>query len=353
VSTTRQLLDYCLTTARLSFPKGGAPIYTLSDKLKSKVTDLNQLITEKYKEVLSIDRRDLRSFIETHIGQIKSLEKLDLVSLNGYQNKGGILGVDGSNNKIGGAYPHFVEAYQALAKSTCYKDMPIVLADIYSPLYPEKEESPLKNREAIIDEKKNIRLASLEVEAALEAINQFKPYAILMDGGLIRYNIYAYDKWMELRELCEERGILLVGVIKDIKTSIIGNKMKEINPGLGDSFYDREILFGKLKYGEMINIRDEVNKKLPEGYSSAFIRTSLAPTPIGMDIINSQKDYMEEMARLIFTLTPENSRGVPLWLDIVDKEVKISDEIMKALLERYMDRDIYERFFISERDKRN
>ncbi len=59
------------------------------------------------------------------------------------------------------------------------------------------------------------------------------------------------------------------------------------------------------------------------------------------------------MARLVFTLTPENSRGVPpLWLDIVDKEVKISDEIMRGLMERYMDRGIYERFFVSERDKR-
>lgn len=328
-------------------------IYSLSDKLKSKVTDLNQLIKEKYTEVLSIEKKDLRDFIQNHIGQIKKLEKLDMDSLNFYQEKGGIVGVDGSNNKIGGAYPHFVEAYQALAKSTCHKDKPVLLADIYSPLYPEREENPLENRESIIDEKKNIRLASLEVQAALEAIKEFKPYALLMDGGLIRYNIYAYDKWMELRELCQEKGIILVGVIKDIKTSIIGDKMREINPRIKDSFYDREVLFGQLNYGEMIKIRDEVNKKDPEGYSSAFIRSSLAPTVIGMDIIHSQKEFMEEMARLIFTLTPENSRGVPLWLDIVDKEVKISDEIMKALLETYMDREIYERFFISERDKRN
>lgn len=72
-----------------------------------------------------------------------------------------------------------------------------------------------------------------------------------------------------------------------------------------------------------------------------------------MDILDTQREYLEEMARLVFTLTPENSRGVPLWLDIVDKEVKISDDILRALMELYMDRGIYERFFISERDKRN
>ena len=82
------------------------------------------------------------------------------------------------------------------------------------------------------------------------------------------------------------------------------------------------------------------------------MRSSQSPTVIGMDIIDSQKPYLEEMSRLIFTLTPENSRGVPLWLDLVDKEVQISDAIMKNLLERYLDRDIYERFFVSERARR-
>ena len=48
-----------------------------------------------------------------------------------------------------------------------------------------------------------------------------------------------------------------------------------------------------------------------------------------------------------------SSRGVPLWLDIVDKDVKITDEILTTLLEEYLDRDVYERFFISERDKRS
>lgn len=328
-------------------------MYSLSNQLKSKVTNLNDLLKEKYESILDLNREDLRKFINTHIGEIKKMDKLDNGHLALYESKGGIVGVDGSNNKIGGAYPHFVEAYQALAKSTTHKDQPVILADIYSPLYPEQEESPLEGEERVIEDKRNIKLSTIEVEAALASIERFKPYAILMDGGLIRYNIYAADKWIELRQRCEEEGIILVGVIKDIKTSIIGDTMKKINPSIDECFYDRELLFGQLDYGEMILIRDEVNKKEPEGYSSVFLRSSLAPSIIGMDIIDSQREYMEDMARLVFTLTPENSRGVPLWLDIVDKEVKISDEIMKALMERYMDRGIYERFFVSERDKRS
>src|SRR5699024_7386286 len=133
---------------------------------------------------------------------------------------------------------------------------------------------------------------------------------------------------------------------KDIKTSTIGDQLRENYPDIGESFYDREMLFGLLDYGEIILIEDEVNKKKPEGYSSVFLRSALSPAVIGMDIIDSQKEYIKEMANLVFTLTPENSRGVPLWLDIVDKEVKISDELMKNLMEEYMDRSIYERFFV-------
>ncbi|MFY9213178.1 MAG: single-stranded DNA endonuclease, partial [Tissierellaceae bacterium] len=92
---------------------------------------------------------------------------------------------------------------------------------------------------------------------------------------------------------------------------------------------------------------------LARGYASVFLRSSLAPSVIGMDIIDSQREHIQEMARLVFTLTPENSRGVPLWLDIVDKEVLISDDIMRSMMEEYLDRDLYERFFVSERDKRS
>lgn len=328
-------------------------IYSLDNKLKEKFLDLNYSIKNRYKDLIDLSREDIRDFISKNIGEIKALEKLGKQDLEVYQEKGGILGVDGSTNKLGGSYPHFIEAYQALGKSTLYRDRPTIITHIFSPLSPEKGENPLENDEKVMTEQRNIRLSTLEVQVAIESIKSFKPYAILMDGGLIRYNIYAYEKWMELRKLCEEHGIILVGVIKDIKTSIIGDRLLNKGSDEGVSFYDRELLFGNLSYKEAIFIRDQVNKKDPEGYSSMFLRSSLAPTVIGMDIIDSQKEYMEEMGRLVLTLTPENSRGVPLWLDIVDKEVKISDQIMKALVEQYMDRDIYERFFISERDKRN
>lgn len=327
-------------------------IYTIHKELKDKISNLNEFIQDKYKEVFSLERNTLRGFIKEHIGPIKPMKKLENKHLALYEAKGGIVGVDGSTNRMGGAYPHFVDVFQGLAKSTIIKNEPIFKADIYSPLFSEKEENLLEEDEKNIADKRNRMLASIEVEVALESAKKFKPYAILMDGSLIRYNISSYDLWINLREECEKNGILLVGVIKDIKTSIIGDKLGEIYANMKIDAYDRELLFGQLEYGEMIIISDEVNKKKKEGYSSVFMRSSLAPTVIGMDIIDSQKEHLEEMSSLVFTLTPENSRGVPLWLDMVDKEVQISDAIMKGLMERYMDRDIYERFFVSERAKR-
>ncbi|WP_326828294.1 DNA double-strand break repair nuclease NurA [Tissierella pigra] len=315
--------------------------------------NLNNSMEERYREVLSIDKLFLRRFIEEYIGKITSLKKLDNKYLALYEAKGGIVGVDGSTNRMGGAYPHFVDIFQGLAKSTIINNKAIFKSDLYTPLFSEKENNILAEDEKEIAEQRNKLLANIEVEVALEAVRKYKPYAILMDGSLIRYNIYSYDSWINLRDECENQGVLLVGVIKDIKTSIIGDKLKEVYSNINVEVYDRELLFGQLQYGEMIIINDEVNKKNKEGYSSIFMRSSLQPTVIGMDIIDSQKEYLEEMGRLVFTLTPENSRGVPLWLDIVDKEVQISDAIMKGLMERYMNRDLYERFFVSERAKRN
>lgn len=327
-------------------------MYSINDELKDRITELSQQLENKYKDIFGEDKGELRKFISMNVGEIKQLENLQPISLENLHKRGGIVGVDGSNNKVGGAYPHFVEVYQSLAKSTIRKHEPLFKSDIYSPLILEQDTNPLEEKQDMIEEKRNIKLATLEVEAALESIGKFQPYVIMMDGGLIRYNIYANDKWMELRGICEEKGIILLGVIKDIKTKIIGDILSETEPSLKGDFYDRELLFGVLNYGEIILIKDTANRKEPEGYASAFIRSSMQPSVIGMDIIDSQREHMEEMARLIFTLTPENSRGVPLWLDIVDKEVKISDAMMKGLLERYMDKGIYDRFFVSEREKR-
>ena len=325
----------------------------INEGLKDKVTYLNKVLLDKYKDVLSLDRSFFRKFIGENVGPITKLEKLTKEELSYCAERGGILGVDGSNNRMGGAYPHFVEIYQGLAKSTIYKDKPIYKTDFYTPLYIEREDSPLEDGMEGEESIRKRKLSTIEVEAALEGIRELKPYAVIMDGSLIRYDIECFAKWMELRRECEEKDIILIGVIKDIKTSIIGDLLIEDKSlEVKECFYDRELLYGLLGYGEIIPIYGEVTKKTAEGFSSLFMRSSQAPTVIGMDILDSQKSHLEEMARLVLSLTPEDGRGVPLWIDIVDSEVKIPDQMIRGLLESYLDREILEMFFISERDKR-
>ena len=335
-------------------PIRGEKMYNINEELKDKIVYLNQILLDKYKELLSLDKKFIRNFIEENVGPIKKIVKLTADELACYSEKGGILGVDGSNNRMGGAYPHFVEVYQGLAKSTIYRDKPIYKTDFYTPLYSEKEENNILENTMERDQSiRSQKLSTIEVEVALEGVRELKPYAVIMDGSLIRYYIESFDKWMELRKECEEKNIILIGVIKDIKTSIIGDLLlKDKSLPIKESLHDRELLYGLLEYGEMVTIQSEVAKKAEEGLSSLFMRGSDAPNVIGMDILDSQRNYLEEMARLVLTLTPRDGRGVPLWIDIIDREVRIPDEMIRGLLESYLDREILEKFFISERDKR-
>lgn len=328
-------------------------MYTPNDDLKQKILYLNKVLTDKYRDILSLDKEVLKQFINKNVGTIKRIKRLSKGELCFFMNKGGILGVDGSNNRMGGAYPHYIEIYRGLAKSTIYKDQPIFKTDFYTPLYSEKEagdsENPLEKDEAI----RGKMLSAIELDVAIEGIERFKPHVVLMDGSLIRYHIESHDKWIKLREECEKNNIILIGVIKDIKTSIIGDLLiKDSSLSVNKVYHDRELLYGLLEYGEIVPIKPWVTKKAEEGLSSLFMRSSETPNVIGMDILDSQSERLENMARLVLSLTPRNGRGVPLWIDIVDMEVRIPDKMIRGLIESYLDRGIMEKLFISERDNR-
>ncbi|MDO5713303.1 MAG: DNA double-strand break repair nuclease NurA [Tissierellia bacterium] len=296
---------------------------------------LNQLIKDKYEEALTWKEKEFTQFLTERGGTLSTMERLKPDVL---KEMGPVVGVDGSVNRKGGAHPHYVEIYRGLAKSTDGKEE--YVEEIYTPLLDKHikesfEETPIDPRRRI--------LAGVELDVAIDFVKKHKVKILMMDGGLIRYKINDSIKWEELRNLCLNQGILLLGVIKDIKTNILSRV---------EGIYDREILFGNLPYGKVLFIDDDKNQKYDEGFSSAFLRPSTSIQVIGLDVPAEQGESLEELSNLVFSLTPVDGRGVPLWLDIVDAQAKISDKYMEAMLEEYLDREIYMRFFVSERDLR-
>ena len=298
---------------------------------ESELMEINSSIKDRYNNIFKMSNEQFHSEILEKSGRIVKLQKLEKDEI---LNAGLIVGVDGSTNRVGGAFPHYIDFFKALAKPT--RGDNIFIEKIYSPVINEEEVS------------KEVILSETELDAAMEAIDKIKPQIIMMDGGLIRYQINNRDKYNELQEKCISENIILFGVIKDIKTNIIAR-----NFGMSSGIFDREVLYGRLNTGEGLIIHNSINNKYHDGnVVSAFLRTSNSAWAIGIDILEAQSRHIEDMANLVYTLTPENSRGVPIWLDIVDKEVKITDSYIKMSLEEFLDRDIYEKFFVSERDRR-
>lgn len=306
---------------------------------RREIGALNEALKTKYDPLFQKSGVDFKKDLTEDVGTIHKLNPLSEAELC---EVGPVAGVDGSVIRQGGAYPHYVEFYQGLALSMQKKERRI--RRIYTPL--------LAGDDAVSAEKLHDRyLAEVELEAAMALVEEEDLAVLIMDGGLLRYAINSPAKWEDLRRLCLAEETLLVGAIKDIKTRDIARRM-----GRGHDFYDREYLAGKLDVGELLILaedEDEEEKgKTAAGLVGAFYRPTRHWEVVGMDVLREQKEALNFLARLLFTLTPKNGRGVPFWIDIVDREVKVKQKEVRLILEEAMDREMMERFFVSERDRR-
>lgn len=305
------------------------------EAMQNMLQELNSALRNKYEDIFTMEEEAFREKLKS-IGSLTQLDPMSEAELADQVDS--ILGVDGSTNRMGGNYPHYVDLFQGLAKSTSGEE--VYIQKIYTPLLDAHSREDLS--------RKNKYLAQVELEAAIEAVEKHPPSLVMMDGGLIRYIIECEDKWDQLRQVCETEDVLLVGVIKDVKTSMIGEAL-----GYGTNFYDREFLAGKLNYGELFMISDPANSKKSQELSSGFYRSTRYIDVSGIDILESQADKLDQVVRIILSLTPKNGRGVPFWIDQVDREVKITQAYMEGLVQENLDRDLIEQFFVSERDRRN
>lgn len=322
-------------------------MYEISEEIKDAVIRLNERLSLRFEKTRLLEGDKLRLFVEKHLGSWHIVEPAPQERLRSYEEAGGIVGVDGSVNRAGGASPHYIDLFQGLAKSTS-GGRSVFVADFDSPMQGSGEK---RNEEAEESARRDQLLAEIEIKAAIKGIRELCPKILMMDGSLLRYRIYSEKLWEELKALALETDTVLFGVIKDIKTSMFSDALRET--GRDAEIGDREMLYGRLSYREMILLHDQPNQNKKTGLSSAFLRSSHDPNVIGIDILEEQRKHLPDMASVVLALTPYDSRGVPLWLDIVDKEVKISDKLMEGLLKSVLRRDLYEIFIVSERQKRN
>lgn len=315
----------------------------------SKLMEINEKISSKYKILDKEEKNVLENLKSSDALIFRHMSKLMETDLKVISKGKPMIGVDGSINTVGSSYPHYISVMQALAKCTDRACEDIKISDIHTPLLEEeyhfidKKISPQDMDEKI----KAAKMAKLELEAAIKAIEMMDASIIMMDGSLIRYKINCGSRWDDFVYLALQKDILVIGVIEEIKTREL-SKLLNIE-GLAN-VYDREILFGFLEEGEMIVLKEI---KEDRGLKKCFMRTSKDPHVIGMDVLEEQADLINELADLVYTHTSDGGRGIPLWLDIVDNEVKISNKYVDALIETYIDPAIRKRLFIAKRDNRN
>ena len=309
----------------------------INEKIISEIKNLNQNFKSKFSNIENIDKNIIREKL-TEKGEFLRLNKLSNESLSSFKP---MVCIDGSVNRYGGSFPHYIDIFQGLGIISGQKFIKEYDAFINSPL--------ISNLDSDEDLKKKL-LAKIEIQTAIKIIENYDIKFILMDGNLIRYHIEVPEDFQLLKNICLEKNILLSGFIKESKTNYLYNMLFGEEANL--QVYDKDLLYGVFSTGEGYILEDTLNAKINQGVYSMFLRISNYPGIAGIELLYEQKDNIFSVANLCYSLTSEMSRGVPLIIDIVDKEVKIDDRLARELINSYIDKDIVERFFRSERSMR-
>lgn len=319
--------------------------------------ELQNLNSELKEKIRSIPKRDqLLLKIKSKIGKIKVAKSLTDSEVKKLFNNKPLVGVDGSIYTYGANFPYNITFYKALAKSTTQGNLE--KNRIFTPLsdscYTEIEQYAAENKislEAAHSKLKEETLATLEVEVAIQAIKEFGPRVLLMDGGFLRYGSLAPEKWQELKTLALQNDCIAVGVIEEIGTFEIKKILQDELPLSCKNSYDRELLFGLFSPGEWLQVYE--NLVLKRGYYTCFGRLALNPQACAWDFFEEHREYAEQIIDYLYTITPRQSRGIPLWIDVVDSDVRLTKNMVELFLTSSLDPELMELLLRPTRDKRD
>ncbi|KGA96459.1 hypothetical protein AJ85_20050 [Alkalihalobacillus alcalophilus ATCC 27647 = CGMCC 1.3604] len=309
-----------------------------------KIKKVNLSFRQKYKST-NIDKYSIRQKMSESDVDIRQIPTFDNESLSIWLG-GGLLGaVDGSVNQTKGEPPHLIYFFQALAKTTTGYEC--FVSDVYFPLLDDERTEEEEREDS--KKKRSHLLAKQELTAAYQLIEEQNLKVLMMDGALYHYRIDAPLEWEKLKEKALAERVFLVGVSEEITTSNLVRLEAFQSLKQSGYTYDRDLLFGVLHQGEAIYI-EEIQHKA--GLQSVWMRLGADPQITGFDMLDEQAEHKWEMSRLLATLTPKNGRGIPFWLDHIDREVRVTDKLVEALVEQYIDPELKQRFLSKKREGR-
>lgn len=315
-------------------------MFPVSEELQLKLKKLNQALRETYPKNL-LDTHRIRQHL-SEVGEFVRIKKFSDLELQDWVQGKSVVGVDGSVNSTKGIEMRTLSVFQALAKGTQGEEA--WEADVYTPLIQDEWETEgLLAREA---QKRGARLSRLEMKVTKRAIRDWKPRVVMMDGSLLHYHFDDADEWEKVSYLAEESGVLVVGIAEEVGSRGLAKQLFPEHP----AWSDRDLLYGLLEIGEAY----EWSEWSPAGTRmwKMVFRPSYSPAPVGVDGLLLQKQERINLLRLVYSLTPQQGRGIPYWLDIVDQQVRVTNPLVQTMVDQYIDPELRHRLLSPKRSER-
>lgn len=257
-----------------------------------------------------------------------------------------LVAVDGSTHGFGGSYPFVLHLFRAAARSS--RGERVVEHGFLSPLVAahREEVAQMAAREGVPRDYalllvRDRQLCRLEVRAAAAAVAALRPALVLFDGGFLRYAHHAPEEWEEYCATARAAGTVSVGVIEEAASSGLARAV------VGEGFYDRDLLFGLLDPGEALFL-----PPVKRGVYTVFARLSRHPQAVACDFLPEHSQQAPAVMEYLYRITPSDSRGIPLFLDLVDAEVRLDEREVELLLTTWVEADLRERFLVPHRARR-
>jgi len=315
------------------------------DKLLDELKGLNTYLEKRSK--VGGSNRERRRRAEQK-GVFTPLSRLSVREISSFFQGRPLVGVDGSLVTYGASYPYLLTFLRALAyaSSAGGDHKRIWEQEIFSPLLPRYQQiidkylTGGKSPEEVMAHLRWGILAQIETKVALQAVS-LKPRLLLLDGGFDRLKEHAPDIWSELKAAALREDVILLGVTEEIAScslmKILGFDGDPLCHGV---MGDREILFGVLQPGEVYQLRERTRGEK----GRLYVRFAGHPQVVAVDYLMEQERELVPALNFLYSITPAHGRGIPLWLDVVDAEVRLSREQVEAMIAACLDPAMVEMF---------